>query len=314
MAPQRPIFNRPDVAEGRSPVGMAERPRELEDALNYHLYHPLAARIARGLASTPITPNMVSIVSGLCVVGAAIAYVQPGWPLTALLGLLLHMAWHVFDGADGDLARLTGRSSAFGEIVDGVCDYASHIILYVVLAIFLQSQIGPIAWLLAAISGASHIVQSNHFEVQRRQYLWWVYGVPWLRSMNDKSVGKSEAGEGRLAAFGAVYLWLASRLTAGAGPIDGAVENAGHDQRRLDQIRLVVRQEYLPLLPRLFILSSNHRTVVLGLSMLAGSPSYYFVYQAVVLNIVLVRSIGRFNLAMKRIDVQLHQMLPNTLR
>ena len=38
-----------------------------------------------------------------------------------------------------DLARLTGKASPTGELVDGVCDYSAHVVLYVVLAAMLVS-------------------------------------------------------------------------------------------------------------------------------------------------------------------------------
>jgi len=68
------------------------RPRELQDALNHYFYHPLAWQLARGLARTPATPNMVSIFGGLMVVAAAVAYAQPWAPWSALLGMALHMS------------------------------------------------------------------------------------------------------------------------------------------------------------------------------------------------------------------------------
>jgi phosphatidylglycerophosphate synthase len=189
-----------DRAKVTSPPRPA-RPRELQDSLNFHLYHPLAWRLALLLARTPLTPNIVSVIGGCCVVAAGIVYAQTylhswGWP-GALLGMLLHMTWHVVDGADGDLARITGRTSPLGELVDGICDYASHIILYLVLAWLLSFQIGSgWAWPIAVAAGVSHFVQANHVEVQRRQYQWWVYRVqnrP-LRLCRDR-VGLSQPGE-----------------------------------------------------------------------------------------------------------------------
>jgi hypothetical protein len=44
---------------------------------------------------------------------------------------------------------------------------------------------------------------------------------------------------------------------------------------------------------------------VLGLSMIAGSPLYYFVYQTVVLNLLLVLSVVLHNRAAKRMAAQL---------
>src|SRR6218665_1492336 len=118
---------------GNGPALPPARDRELQDALNFHIYHPLSRRLAVRLAGTRITPNQVSVAGAACVVAAAISYIQPGWPWPALIGMALHLIWHVIDGADGDLARLTGRSGPLGEIVDGICDYASHIVLYLML-------------------------------------------------------------------------------------------------------------------------------------------------------------------------------------
>ena len=148
-----------------------QRPRELQDPLNHYLYHPLAWQLARGLALTPITPNMVSVFGGMMVVAAGIVYANLAWPLGAALGMALHMGWHVVDGADGDLARMTGRSSPIGEMVDGICDYASHIVLYLILGWLLSHQSGYFAagngWILMLVAGISHAIQSNHVEVQR---------------------------------------------------------------------------------------------------------------------------------------------------
>jgi phosphatidylglycerophosphate synthase len=279
------------------------RPRELQDPLNHYLYHPLAWQLALRLARTPLTPNMVSVIGAGFVVAAAAAYAQPWWPLSALLGLALHMTWHVVDGADGDLARITGRSSPTGELVDGLCDYSSHVVLYVVLAWLLDGQIGHVAWLFAVAAGIGHIVQANHVEVQRRQYQWWVYGTPWLRNTHK---GQSATAEGGLGALVGAYLALASGLTPFALKIDAAVADAtGHDPAALERIRAAVRAEAPPLLRLCKLLGPNPRTIVLGLSMLAGSPLYYFVYQAVFQNLLLAFSVVQHNQAARRIAEQI---------
>ena len=284
------------------------RPRELQDALNRWLYHPLAWQLARLLARTPITPNAVSVIGGCFVIAAGFAYAQPGWPLPALAGMLLHMTWHVVDGADGDLARMTGRSSPVGEMVDGLCDYASHVVLYLTLGWLLAHGRVPAAWpvthpwLWMWAAGLSHILQSNHVEVQRRQYQWWVYGTPWIRMSHsaDSATGKSMFGG--IVSF---YLSLASGMTPHALRIDEAVESAGSDPARREQIRAAVRREAPPLLALCKVLGPNPRAIVLGLSMLAGSPFWYFVYQSIVLNLLLVVSVIAHNRAAKRIAARL---------
>lgn len=307
------------AGEGRAPrrppvPERPRRPRELQDPLNHYLYHPLAWQLARRLAATLITPNMVSVIGGLCVVAAGLCYWGQShlgtWPLGAALGMALHMTWHVVDGADGDLARITGKTSPFGELVDGICDYASHIVLYVLLAFVLSRAIGPgWAWFWTLSAGASHIVQSNFVEVQRRFYQYWAYGVPWLNNSarDDGALFKDKRGVSWiLRGFVLGYLRLASGMSPWALKVDAAVTAAMKDQpERLAGIRAEVQREQRPLLLLLKFLGPNPRAIVLGLGMLAGSPLYYFLYQTVVLNLLLLVAVALHNAAARRVALRI---------
>jgi len=156
-------------------------------------------------------------------------------------------------------------------------------------------------------AGLSHIVQSNHVEVQRRQYQWWVYGTPWLRNTakGEDATGKGGVGKGGLGAIVAAYLELASGMTPHALRIDAAVEAAKDDPARTDGIRAAVRAEAPPLLLMCKFLGPNPRALVLGASMLLGSPIWYFLYQAVVLNVLLVVSVKMHNAAARRIAARI---------
>ncbi|MFM5952794.1 MAG: CDP-alcohol phosphatidyltransferase family protein [Novosphingobium sp.] len=284
-----------------------QRPRELQDPLNHYLYHPLAWQLARALARTPLTPNMVSVFGGLMVVAAGLAYTQLAWPLSAALGMALHMSWHVIDGADGDLARLTGRSSPIGEMVDGLCDYLSHIVLYLMLGAWMAAHPDYVpawfAWLIVVLAGLSHALQANHVEVQRRQYQYWVYGTPWLR--NSHSAEGSVTGRSWAGALVSAYIGIASGMTPEALRIDAAVQAAQGDPDRLAEIAAAVRAEAPPLLLLCKVLGPNPRAIVLGLSMFAGTPLWYMLYQAVWLNLLLVRSVRAHNAAARRIAAKI---------
>lgn len=329
MFPKRLGKQEPEpVTETRVPTPAAARPRaverpqrarEMQDALNYHLYHPLAWRLARLLAPTPITPNMVSVLGGLCVVAAGFVYVLGAgwglvWPWGPLLGLVLHMTWHVVDGADGDLARITGKTSPLGELVDGICDYAGHVVLYVLLALLLTGDIGAgWAWFWTLAAGAAHVAQANFVEVQRRFYQYWTYGTPWLNNATqaDAALFRDRRGVSWiLRGFVAGYLRLASGMSPNALKIDAAVSaampgGAAPDAARLAAIRAEVAREQRPLLVFLRWLGPNPRALVLGAAMLAGSPLYYFVYQTVVLNLLLVVAVRREDAAAQRVVARL---------
>ncbi len=274
----------------------------MQNPLDRVLYHRLAAGIARSLVRTPVTPNMVSVAGGAAIVAAGLLYTRLDWPVSAMLGLLAHMSWHVLDGADGDLARLTGRTSTLGEVVDGLSDYLGHVVLYLLLGAFAYPTFGPLAWFLAVGAGFSRIIQANFYEVQRRQFLHWAYGVGWLRTSGT-------GGPAWLRGIRAVYLGGAEILAPRYPQIDGALD----DPRRGEALR----QRLQALGPRPLtggtLLGANYRTLALGLSMFAGSPVWFFLYEATILNLVLIIAAWRARKTLGELAGGL-QSQPNTSR
>lgn len=260
------------------------RPAELEDWLNGRLYHPLAWRLAKRLAATRITPNMVSAAGAAAIMLAAAAYGMLAWPLGAALGLALHMGWHVLDGADGDLARLTGRSSPHGELVDGICDYAGHIVLYVTLGHLAAQQIGTMGWALMWAAGASRVVQAAHYEGTRRQYQLAVYGTPWMASAPPPP-GRG----GRRHPLVVYYLWLTGWIVPHSQALSAAIADAAHREA----VREAMRASGKALLGRMSLLSANYRTLAVGAAMLAGGPQWYFLFEITLLGLMLLASLVR---------------------
>jgi hypothetical protein len=285
-------------------VGTRRRAPELEDPLNRYLYHPLSGRLARLLVPTGISPNAVSVAGALLVWAAAWAYAAVAWPVGALLGFALHMAWHVFDGADGDLARMTGKASPTGELVDGLCDYAANIVLYLVLGAILDDSMGGWAWVLAVAAGASHAVQTNHAETQRRCYLWWAYGVPWLKHARDADdqVFRNRGWFGGLfLGLARFYLKAAAWMAPWSARLDSVAQEAAGDSHRSARIRGLVRRTARLSLTYEKLVGPNPRTIMLGASMLAGSPLWYFLAEAVLLNLILAASVVHHNALQRRL-------------
>ena len=79
----------------------------------------LAARVARLLVPSPLTPNMVTTISLLVGLTAAASFAS-GERMLIIAGGLLFMLACLFDHVDGELARLTGRTSTFGPYFDRV--------------------------------------------------------------------------------------------------------------------------------------------------------------------------------------------------
>lgn len=262
------------------------RPAEIEEWWNARIIHPLSGRIADLLVPTFVTPNQVSVAGAVLIASAGFAYGLSLWPWSVALGLFLHISWNVMDGVDGDLARRTGRASPFGEIVDGLCDYGGHIVLYVTLAVIMSRTWGAWAWVWASASGASRIVQANHYETLRRTYIWRVHGGSWLRRTRaETGLGDGRSILARIAdLLAGAYVALSGALSRDAVRVDEVFASLADNPPALEVARNLNRQSEVGPIRIAGGLSADVRTVVLGLSMLAGGPVCFFLYETVALN------------------------------
>lgn len=252
---------------------------------NRRLIHPLSRRLAAALSHTPVTPNMVSCLGAGAAAAAAACYAGLAYPWSVAAGFLAHVTWHVLDGADGDLARRTGRSSAVGEIVDGLCDYIGQAIVYAALALVLARTIGAWAWPVALASAVARAVQSNSYESRRREYQYWGHGRPWIR---HTLFADRLPRHGALAALGRLYLVVSSRVARSHPALEGrlgaGVNGGGESALRT---RALYRSYQRAAIAAAAPLSANARTIALGLSMALGSPAYFFAYEIVGLSLAL---------------------------
>ncbi len=110
---------------------------ETEDWLDLHVIRPFCYYCALAFAKFDVHPNTVTIWS--MIIGAASAvffacgsfYYSGMWGLGMnLVAILLLMIADIFDCTDGQLARMTGKKSRLGRILDGVAGFAWFIPIY----------------------------------------------------------------------------------------------------------------------------------------------------------------------------------------
>ena len=114
---------------------------ETEDWLDLHVIRPLCYYCAKGFAYFDIHPNTVTILSmfigaGSCVFFAHGSYYYEGAiGLTLnLLAILLLMVADILDCTDGQLARMTGKKSKVGRILDGLAGFVWFTPIYLGMA------------------------------------------------------------------------------------------------------------------------------------------------------------------------------------
>lgn len=119
---------------------------------------PWDARIARALVApfveTSLHPNHITTL-GLFV-GLASAYCYARGGTLANLGGLLFLAAGIVDHADGELARMSGKTSDFGHTYDRIVDLVVKTSLFTGIGVGLrESWLGDWAIPMGIVSGAS---------------------------------------------------------------------------------------------------------------------------------------------------------------
>jgi phosphatidylglycerophosphate synthase len=110
---------------------------ETEDWLDLHVVRPFCYYWAVLFAKLDIHPNTVTILSMFIGVASAIFfgcgsfYYSGTWGLVMnVIAILLLCLADIFDCTDGQLARMTGKKSRLGRILDGVAGFAWFIPIY----------------------------------------------------------------------------------------------------------------------------------------------------------------------------------------
>ena len=139
---------------------------ETEDWLDLHVIRPFCYYCALAFDKFDIHPNTVTIWS--MIIGAASAfffacgsfYYSGTWGLMMnIVAIILLMIADIFDCTDGQLARMTGKKSRMGRILDGVAGFAWFIPIYhaLVYRFYLHHDI-EFAWLGIEISQENSII------------------------------------------------------------------------------------------------------------------------------------------------------------
>jgi len=94
----------------------------------------LARRLVAPLKDTWITPNHLTTVRLMVGLGAAAAF-TPGTFLWSNIGSLLMALSNFLDHTDGELARMSGKTSRFGHLYDLASDAAVTILVFIAMGI-----------------------------------------------------------------------------------------------------------------------------------------------------------------------------------
>src|SRR3984957_7792635 len=281
---KRQLTQQQTTTTGRIPI---RRTTEIEEITNLYLIHPLAARLVPIFARLRVTPNAVSIMGMLFGILSAVAYYRYWDFRYAATGFVLMVAWHVMDGADGQLARFTQSYSYFGKVIDGISDNVTFLAVYTALAISLSRQYGNWIYALVAISAVCHAIQSASYETQRQEYEYLGWGKKPQEPPPPNSPERSRDGP---PVIRWLFVFLHRLFFVGLSfPTAGITRRFRETMtvalQRQPGHAALIRQRYretlAPQLRSWSILSANYRTLGIFIAALFKTPEYYFGFEII---------------------------------
>lgn len=248
----------------------------------------LWALLFRRLHVHPIAVTLMGIV-----IGAA-----SGWFFYSsdlrynLVGMLMLVWANWYDCADGQLARMTGQRTLVGRVLDGFAGDVWFFCIYLALLLRLWPEWGIGIFLLEAWAGLHcHVQQCAAGDYYRNVHLWATMGSQGSELDSSASIAERmrslrwRSGDW----FEKLYLFFYARYTHGQErrtPEFQRLRPLMEGQPLGSDIRRQFREGSLPLMPLCNIITFDTRAIVLFLSLLAGRPWLYFVFEATVLEAV----------------------------
>ncbi|MDH6305617.1 phosphatidylserine synthase [Parabacteroides sp. PF5-5] len=264
---------------------------ETENIVDRIFYRPIGFRIARLLRNTGITPNAVTIIS--IFIGASVGFLFYHADLRYVIGgILLLIFANILDCVDGQLARMTGIKSAIGRILDGLAGDVWFACIYINLALRLSHEYGTYWFFaLAVLSGLSHLVQANITDYYKTLHLYFISkekGAE-FQTLDQIREQHKNTKPGLNKIFYLLYRAYTSIQEKGTPTLQLLLKTL-HKQYGNDipeDIRLAFREKSRKLMPLIDLMTFNGRTIPMFIIMLSGYVWVYFLYEIIVLNIIL---------------------------
>ena len=273
---------------------------DTEEWLDVYFTRPIGLAFALFWNRFNVHPNVITILSIFLGVGA-------GWMFhysdlcSNFCGMLLLMLANFCDSTDGQMARLTGKKTLIGRMLDGFSGDLWFLSIYIAFVVRLWNQ--PMPWLddkwgiwilfLGAVAGfLSHSPQASLADYYRQIHLYFLLGEEGSELDNYLQQRRHYESLPKSDWLGRIFFFNYANYCKSQEKRTPLFQKFLNRWKSLSQPNEAVRQEFLtgsrPLMKYCNMLSFNLRAICLYLSALLDSPWVYFVIELTLFNIMYV--------------------------
>lgn len=283
---------------------------DTEEWLDVHFNRPIGLLFALLWDKLGVHPNVITILS--CFLGAAAGVMFYFTDLTHnLLGVLFLVLADLCDSTDGQMARLTGKKTLLGRILDGASGDVWFFFIYLFLCLRLTPENIPGTtihwgiwiWLLAFVAGIlCHTPQSSLSDYYRQIHLFFLKGKDGSELDNSEKQTKEYHNTPKNHYLARLFFSQYARYCKSQEKRTPKFQKflawwkvfaATHTKDECEDVRQKFLQGSRPLMKFTNILTFNTRAIVIYITCILGSktgdaigPWIYFVFEITVMNIL----------------------------
>lgn len=274
--------------------------KDTEEWLDIWFTRPIGFVFAKLFGALGIHPNVVTVISIFLGVFAGFCW----WHTTmdwTVLGILMLMLANFLDSADGQLARMTGKKTLWGRLLDGFAGDLWFASIYIFLALRLTFEPMPFGggriwgiwiWVLEFVSSVIfHSRQAGLADYYRNIYLLFHGDHSELNDSRELAAEQSST-TWRERWFWKIWLFFYQNYTHSQEGMTPSFQRFRESVRTKygNEIPKDLGAEFCRrtyhLLKWTNISTFNTRAIVLYVTLLTGQPWIYFIFELTVMNII----------------------------
>jgi len=267
---------------------------DTEEFIDLHFYRPIGYQWALFFKRLNISPNTITVAAIIIGSAAGICFYFSNLKIN-FLGIILLVWANSYDSADGQLARMTGKSTPLGRILDGLCGTIWFVVIYIAICFRLTPSWGGWIWMLAIITGYFHRKQTAMADYYRNVHLFFLKGESGSELSNSVSLKENYKKTAWtynfiFKLFDFFYLRYTREQESWAPNFLQMMKIIREKYREKipEWLRTSFREKSLPLMKYTNMLSFNTRVIVLFIALIINYPWLYFIFELTVLNSMLV--------------------------
>ena len=272
---------------------------DTEEWLDVHFTRPIGLVFALLWNKLGIHPNVITVLSIFLGIGAGYMFSFRDLAHN-IMGVLFLMFANFCDSTDGQMARLTGKKTLIGRILDGFSGDIWFFCIYIALAYRLMDQYIPFtdtkwgiwSWQLMVVAGIlCHSPQSSLSDYYRQIHLFFLKGKENSELDNSQqqlTLYEEEKKKGNLIPQlfyynYAEYCRSQERRTPQFQSFFKEYQTKWRQGVNLDAIKTKFLDGSRPLMPFTNILTFNTRAICLYISCLIDKPWIYPLFEITVM-------------------------------